>query len=279
MRDHRDPAVTPSRLVKVEGAGNDFILGTGRWARRLRDDPALTVRLCHRRRGIGADGTLALSRGPGARVELGYRNADGTEAAFCANGTRCAARAAVELMGLPARLTVHTGWGPVPAEVRGDTVLLELPEPGEAPRSLRLEAAGGSWSGWLLTVGVPHLVLPVEGLGELDVERLGSILRRHPALGPGGANVHFVELAAGGVLAIRSFERGVEAETWACGSGAVAAALGWLAEKGGSSLVCRVRSGDTLRVEALGRPPRCPSRLGGPARLVAEVEPLPDLTG
>lgn len=272
--------MTRSLLLKVEGGGNDFLLGTGDWARRLRQDPDLTVRLCHRRLGIGADGTLAIAPGgDGASVELAYRNADGSEAEFCANGTRCAARAAVELLGLPARLTVHTGWTPVPARVRGETVFLDLPAPGEPPRSLRLEAAGRTWPGWLVSVGVPHLVVPVRDLAGLDVDRLGPALRHHPDLGPAGANVHFVEPAPGGILAIRSFERGVEAETWACGSGVVAAALAWLAEHGGSGLAFRVRSGDLLNVEVLGDPPHCPSRLAGPARLVAEVEPLPDLLG
>ncbi len=272
--------MTRSLLVKVEGAGNDFVLGTGDWDRRLRQDPGLTVRLCHRRRGIGADGTLAIAAGgDGASVELAYRNADGSEAAFCANGTRCAARAAVELLGLPARLTVHTGWTPVRARVVGETVSLDLPAPGEGPRTLRLEAAGRTWTGWLVSVGVPHLVVPVRDLARLEVDDFGPVLRRHPGLGAEGANVHFVEPGPRGVLAVRSYERGVEAETWACGSGVVAAALAWLGRYGGSRLTCRVRSGDVLQVEALGDPPRCRSRLAGPARLLGEVVPLPDLLG
>jgi len=87
-----------SEIYKLEGAGNDFVLGVGAWAGRLDSEPDLVRRLCDRRRGIGADGTLALEAVATDRVRLGYRNADGGEAVFCANGTRCAARAAVELL-------------------------------------------------------------------------------------------------------------------------------------------------------------------------------------
>ncbi len=261
-------------LFKAEATGNDFLTGTGRWADRLASDTALVARLCHRRRGIGADGALALVPEGPATVRLVYRNADGSMAAFCANGTRVAALAAVELLGLPAELTVLTGRGPVPAVVRGTTVRLELEPPETPPRPIELEAAGRRWTGRLLTVGVPHLVLPVEELDRLDLGRVGPLLRWHPALGPAGANVHLVEPAGPGRLAIRSFERGVEAETLSCGSGAVAAALVQMASAGTDAVALLVRSGEILRVEALGTPPASAVHLEGPARLLARLEPL-----
>jgi len=262
-------------LLKVEGAGNDFLLGTGPWAERLAAEPGLAARLCRRRRGIGADGVLALFPQDATTLRLVYRNADGSEAAFCANGTRCAARAGVELLGMPASgQTVLTGWGPVPATVDGESVALRLPAPGELPRAVELLAAGRTWSGWLLDVGVPHLVLPVRDLHTLDLTRLGPVLRAHPDLGPGGANVNFLEQRGAGAVAIRSFERGVEAETLSCGSGVVAAALCWMAETGVGRLGCATRSGDQLVVEALDVPPGCATRLAGPARFIAKVDPL-----
>ncbi len=125
------------RLLKVEGAGNDFLLGIGDWARRLADEPDLVARLCDRRRGLGADGVLALSQESSSRVRLIYRNTDGSPSPFCGNGTRCAARVAVELLGLASPLVVETDWAAIPAEVVGPLVTLELPG---------LEEAVGGWS-------------------------------------------------------------------------------------------------------------------------------------
>ena len=262
------------RLLKVEGAGNDFLLGTGSWARRLADEPELVVRLCDRRRGVGADGTLAVLPAGAGEVRLVYRNADGSEAVFCANGTRCAARAAVELLDAPSRLTVLTGWGPVPAAVEGGTVTLELPPVGGEPRPVGLETLGRTWRGWRLEVGVPHLVLPVEDPAGIDLAVVGPALRSHPSLGPEGANVNLVAAGGGGPLAIRSFERGVEAETLSCGSGVVAAALCLAGDGWSGPLTFEVRSGDVLVVDVPGDPFTGPSRLTGPARLVAEIRPL-----
>ncbi len=260
------------RLVKVEGAGNDFLLGTGTWAARLSDEADLVRKLCDRRRGVGADGTLAVFVGGNDTIRLVYRNADGSPSAFCANGTRCAARAAVELLGLPRKLTVATGWVEIPASVRGAEVSLELPPP-TAPTDRTLATEHGTWRGRQLDLGVPHIVFPVDDLDSLPIERVAPPLRRHHDLGPDGANVHFV-MSESGRLRIRSYERGVEAETLCCGSGVVVAALLSLESTGAGSLEIEPRSGDRLTVEALGEPPTAPSRLTGPARLVAFIDLL-----
>ena len=146
------------RLFKVEGSGNDFLVGLGSWAQWLAADPDLTRRLCDRRRGIGADGTLSLGREDSALVRLTYRNADGSVGDFCANGTRCAARIAVEFLGCAERHQVLTGWTTIAAEVSGDVVALELPTPGGPPRLTQI--CGGTGIGLLSlhTIGVPHLV-------------------------------------------------------------------------------------------------------------------------
>lgn len=259
-------------LLKVEGAGNDFVLGIGLWAERLRDDPALVERLCRRRSGIGGDGVLALFATGSDRVQVVYRNRDGSRATFCANGTRCAARAAVAALGAPARLVVSTDWCDLEVVVAGESVSLRIPPPAGEPRRQRLEACGRPWEGWLLEVGVPHLVVPCAAVEAVDVAGVGGELRAHPALAPEGANVSFVSLADDGRLHVRSFERGVEAETLCCGSGVVAAALVSLGHDR-DRLECVPRSAVPLMVEALGQPPLCPSRLTGPARIVARVEP------
>jgi diaminopimelate epimerase len=264
-------------LFKVEGAGNDFILGVGAWADRLASEPELVSRLCHRRFGLGADGTLAVSPLTDDRVRLVYRNADGNEALFCANGTRSAARAAVELLGFPSRLTVETDWASIPAEVRGATVTLELPPPGSLRLISTIEVSAPISDLESLEVGVPHLVGAASGLADLDMARLAPPLRFHSALGPKGANVHFYEIRDDGALAVRSWERGVEGETMCCGSGLVEVALRVMARRRLERVEVIPQSGARLVVEALGDPPNCRTRLTGPTRMVAEIIPAAEL--
>jgi diaminopimelate epimerase len=263
-----------SRLLKVEASGNDFLLGVGAWADRLVRAAAPLQQLCDRRRGLGADGVLAVEAVAAARVRLRYRNADGSWARFCANGTRCAARAAVELLGMPSRLTVETDWTAIPAEVEGSVVVLELPPLAAPPEPVELDAGGRRWAGWRLEVGVPHLVLPVADLDAVAPDEVGPPLRSHPALGPGGANVNFVASGPAGWIGVRSFERGVEAETLCCGSGVVAATLVELVASGGRRLHARPASGDELTVEVAGDPFSGPIRFVGPTRFVAEILPI-----
>lgn len=265
------------RLYKVEASGNDFVLGVGGWAPRLAAEPDLARRLCDRRRGIGADGVLAVEAVAADRASLHYRNADGSHALFCGNGTRCAARAAVELLGLPPQLTIATDWVELPAVVDGPLVTLVLPPPPQPARAVELEASGRSWRGWRIEVGVPHLVLPVDELEALDLAQVGPPLRRHPELGPEGANVSFVSPGGAGEISLRSFERGVEGETLCCGSAVVAAALVAMAQGAPHRLVLRPRSGDRLTVEAPAGPSAGPLRFSGATRFVAELVPTTEL--
>lgn len=260
------------RLLKVEGAGNDFLLGTGVWAERLATDPELVARLCRRRRGVGADGVLAVRRTTATGVELTYRNGDGSEAPFCANGTRCAARAAHEILGLPSRLEVVTGWELIPAEVHRERVTLTLPVPGRAPEPVRLEAQGEIWEGWVVEVGVPQLVVAVGDVKGLDLCAIAPSLRSHPSLGPEGANVSFSQPLPDGRLRVRSWERGIEGETLSCGSGVVAAALAWMAELGRTELACGTASGEELLIAGGDEAADCGPRLTGPARFVAVID-------
>jgi len=266
-----------SELHKLEGAGNDFLLGVGYWARRLDREPDLVRRLCDRRRGIGADGTLALEVVTDDRVRLRYRNADGGTGDFCANGTRCAARVAVELLGCNPQLVIETDWTEVAAEVAGSQVSLELPRPGHGPSSPDIVLPEGASSVCLLEVGVPHLVVASKGIGDIDLATVAPPLRTHPAAGPAGANVDFYEVADDGVVMLRTWERGVEGETLSCGSGMVAVALVVMADRGSDRVELAPRSGDRLVVEALGEPPACVTRLTGPTRIVAAIDPSEEL--
>lgn len=243
---------------KMAGAGNDFLVFEG--AATVGPREAETIRrLCRRGTGVGADGVLFVSSraaaGERREIQVDYFNADGGPARFCANGTRCAARFAVlrDLAGED--LVAWTGWGAIGALVREDgNVTLRLPEPialgGTVPtfdpegRQVEPHAAS-------LTVGVPHLVVFCAGdleVETLDVASLGPPLRRHPAL-PEGANVNFVSVRGGSRLSVRSYERGVEAETLSCGSGVVASAVVAGALRGQLSPVSvATRSGSALVV-------------------------------
>jgi len=266
-----------SGLYKLEGAGNDFVLGVGNWGRRLDREPDLVRRLCDRRRGVGADGTLALEAIGTDRVRLSYRNADGSEGAFCGNGTRCAARAAVELLGCNPKVVVETGWAHIQAAVEGSRVSLELPPPQSGPRRPEAAEPDGISNGLLMKIGVPHLVIETTGLADLDLAVVAPPLRRHAVLSPEGANVDFYEVAADGAVKVRTWERGVEAETLSCGSGMVAVALLVMAESEVKHVELVPLSGDRLLVEALGEPPVCATRFTGPARFVATIEPSEEL--
>lgn len=262
-----------SLLLKVEGAGNDFLIGTGAWADRLSHDHDLVVSLCRRRRGIGADGVLAIRATARDRMSLVYHNADGSPAVFCGNGTRCAARAGVELLGLPDRLVVETQWTAVPAEVEGPMVRLELPAVEGPLRDVDVSVAGRGRRGWWLDVGVPHLVVPMDNVEELEVELEAPELRRHELFGTDGVNVNFTSLGDDGRLALRTYERGVERETLCCGSGVVAAAVVHMKDGGPRAMTIRARSGDELTVEAPQGPQSGPVFLAGPTRFIAYVEP------
>lgn len=262
-------------LLKVEGAGNDFVVGLGRWADRLAAEPEVVAALCDRQRGLGGDGCLAVRAIGEGEVEAVYRNADGGPAAFCANGTRCVARLAVDLLGMASPVVVHTGWRPVRAVVDGRRVRLELP-PVEPLEELDLETEEGTIPVRRIRVGVPHVLVAATDCPGLGIEWLGPRLRRHPDLGPEGANVDLVH-SDGGELRIRSWERGVEAETACCGSGVVAAGLAHLAAVGERQVVVRPRSGARLLVEAPAEVFGGPVGLTGPARIVARVTPGPDL--
>lgn len=210
-----------TEFFRLSGGGNDFLALV---EPRREPSPAEVRAWCARGLGLGADGLFLLERsGGGARMR--HFNADGSPAELCINGTRCAARLALELGWADGELVIETGAGPVPARRSGrHEVALTLPAPA-APVELTLGHGAERHAGWLVDTGVPHFVLPwPRPLGEAPVAELGPPLRRHPALGEPGANVDFVRYPAAGRLEIRTFERGVEAETLACGTGVLAAA-------------------------------------------------------
>ncbi len=243
----------PPRFTKMSGAGNDFLVWAGGVSVGAAEVAAIR-RLCRRGTGVGADGVLFVRPDGAGRVAADYYNADGSVGRFCGNGTRCAARFATRHALAPETMVVRTGWGDVGARVEDGRVTLDLPEPVAVGRAissldgtatLRREA-------YALAVGVPHVVAFLAGeadLAALDLSRFGPTLRHHPEMCE-GANANLVRVLGPSRLAVRTWERGVEAETLACGSGVVASAvtacaLGHVAPP----VALETRSGETLLVD------------------------------
>ncbi|MEO8634830.1 MAG: diaminopimelate epimerase [Gemmatimonadales bacterium] len=246
-------------FYKMTGSGNDFVMLDGR-STSAADWPAERIRaVCDRRIGVGADGLVILTPGPDNRVRMDFWNCDGSRASMCGNAALCSTRLSARL-GLTPTDGMHlvTGAGTFPSRCLpgppAERAELQLPD-FTLPETVRSILLGpGESNALLATVGVPHLVLLVENLERPDLMARGRELRSDPALGPQGANTNFVGQrtpAQGGGWGLRTYERGVEGETLACGTGAVAAAVA-LAQLGQvtlpMNLVCR--SGRILHITA-----------------------------
>ena len=213
-------------FYKMHGGGNDFVLIDHR-ARFIpeAEQPVLARRLCHRQVGVGADGLILIEASAAAHFRWRFYNADGSEPEMCGNGGRCAARFAV-LSGIaPETLSFETLSGVIHAEVRGRRVKLALTGVGDFQLNQTIPLEEANVTGHFVRVGVPHLVVPVDDLEAAPVTEWGRLLRFHQMFQPAGANVNFVRFTGPENLSIRTYERGVEDETLACGTGSVAAAL------------------------------------------------------
>lgn len=213
-------------FFKMHGGGNDFILIDHRERCFPRpEQPKLARRLCAPKVGVGADGLILLEESDKADVAWRFYNADGSEAEMCGNGARCAARFAV-LKGLAGpSLTLETLAGIIHIEVMDRSARVQLTDVGDLKLHLEIPLAEETLHGHFLRVGVPHTVIPVADLEAVPVTRWGRAVRFHPLFQPAGTNVNFIQVANPHELWIRTYERGVEDETLACGTGSVAAAL------------------------------------------------------
>lgn len=235
---------------KFAGGGNDFVIIDNR-RREITDGEALAKKVCTRSLSVGADGLILVETSARARLKMVYFNPDGSRA-FCGNGTRCAARFAFMNVVAPRRMTIETDAGVIPAEVlENGEVTLAMPGPtGFEPEKPLATREGSTVEGSFLTVGVPHYVVPVQrDLWTRDLSIAGPAIRRHPDLGPDGANADFVLVRDRSSIEIRTWERGVEGETLSCGSG-VMASVSALALRGevDSPVSVLTRSGIRYRV-------------------------------
>ena len=238
------------RFTKMNGAGNDFVLLDNR-AGNLALSGAQIARLCDRHRGVGADGVLLLEgRADGADFRMRYYNADGGEAEMCGNGARCFARYADRTAGPFAQLTFETPAGVIGAQLVGELVTLRMSDPNDLRLDLEVPVGGEKFAASYVDSGVPHVVVPVAKIDDVDVRSLGSALRHHPLFAPRGANANFSEQRGPRHIAIRTYERGVEDETLACGTGVVASALLFAVRENVSGPIeVQVRGGDTMQVD------------------------------
>jgi len=237
-------------FMKMSGSGNDFILIDHRkpmvqpeWMKEF------AQKVCRRRVSVGADGLIFIE--PSARADFTWRffNADGSEAEMCGNGGRCAARFAF-LKGITGpSLTFETLAGRLSAEVSGKRVKLEMTKPHSLTLDQRLLIEGKEEAISSLNTGVPHAVLFVEDLETIDVVRLGRAIRYHARFAPHGTNANFVRVEDESLLSVRTYERGVEDETLACGTGTVASALiSAFQGKVKSPVAVKTRGGEVLTV-------------------------------
>ena len=255
----------------MSGCGNDFILIDNRSAAWSEfETPAFVKAVCREKLSVGADGLIFIEKSASADFKWQFFNSDGSRAEMCGNGARCAARYAV-LNGITGTaLSFETIAGIIHAEVHGAVVKTQLSRPRDLQLNQTLEVNGASLAVHSINTGVPHAVIFVDDLEAVPIKEMGAQIRFHGHFQPAGTNVNFMHIASDGVIHIRTYERGVEDETLACGTGSVAAALVCLAlDRATTPATVKTRGGELLKVYAKpAAPPFSEAYLEGGASLV-----------
>ncbi|MDD2598508.1 MAG: diaminopimelate epimerase [Kiritimatiellae bacterium] len=259
------------KFTKMHGAGNDFVLIDDRSGDVPWEDYFLMAALAARRTGIGCEGIILVQNSDKADFKMRFLNPDGSEVALCGNGARCTAAFACAIGAAGRDLTMETlHCGLVGAKVSDDGVCVWMPEPTNREYGLELTVDGALIKADFINTGVPHLVVQVPNVNTVDVDNLGRALRLHPVFEPHGTNVNFVNFRAPNRMTMRTYERGVEAESGACGTGAVACAV-VAVETAGFTLPINVKtpSGFDLEVDGDWRKQQCTGlTLTGPIKFV-----------
>jgi diaminopimelate epimerase len=238
-------------------SGNDFVVLEFSSSRVL-ELKRLAQRLCNRKYGVGADGLLILEKSKIADIKMRIFNADGSEAQMCGNGARCIALFKAKGKRQKAKVKIETKAGIIEARVTGDNVnpvrntkslggkskisngvKIKLTDPKDIKLNLPIKVNNRTMRINFINTGVPHAVIFVEGLEKIDVANLGNQIRYHKRFAPQGTNVDFVEVLNNNAIKVRTYERGVEDETLACGTGAVASSL-ITATRISQSLICKI---------------------------------------
>jgi diaminopimelate epimerase len=210
----------------MSGAGNDFIIIDNRDQKVKGDDLTdFITGICRRRMSAGADGLILIETSETCDFRWRFFNADGSRAEMCGNGARCAARFAHETGIAGTALSFETEAGIVNAQINNDRVKVRIPEPSDLQLAYPLKLANDTLDISSINTGVPHVVVMVAQVDDTDVVSLGREIRFHQSFAPAGTNANFVQRGQGNSITIRTYERGVEGETLACGTGAIASAI------------------------------------------------------
>lgn len=267
-------------FTKMNGAGNDFVLIDNR-KNKIQLSPEQVARLCDRHRGVGADGAILLTRCKSRKADWAWQfyNSDGSTGEMCGNGARCFARYVQRHTRTWDDFTFETEAGVIAAQFDGDRVRVNLTAPTGMRLNEKLQLSVGPQTLHFVNTGVPHVVLFVLDADRAMVKQLGPEIRRHPHFAPKGTNVNFVQVLGPDRIRVRTYERGVEGETLACGTGVTASALiSSRVYNFNSPVKVQVQGGDLLEVSftpANGE--FADVRLTGPAEFVFEGEiELPD---
>lgn len=235
---------------KMSGSGNDFVVIDNRSKRVAGSLSRWAKRLCHRHEGVGADGLLLLEKSQKAAFRMVYFNSDGSRASMCGNGARCIAYFAHRSGLVNSEFSFDTDKGSVAARVSGEQVMITFTDAQGYRDSISASVKGKKYIMSFIDTGVPHAVYRVPHVETVPLSSLGRALRFHPVFGPQGANIDFIQRLGVHTLRVRTYERGVEGETLACGTGVVASAIvaslkGWVR----TPVHCATAGGDTLEVD------------------------------
>lgn len=237
------------RFTKAVATGNDFIIVDNRNANMTQRLSILARKICDRKRYVGGDGLLIVEDSEKADFKMRIFNPDGSEAEMCGNGSRCIALYALTKGIAKAKMDIETVAGVVEAAVKGDAVKTRLPDPKDIKWNFCLMIHKCPYKVSFVNSSVPHVVHFVDDLEKVDVKDLGSHMRSHKEFAPGGTNADFVKIAGRNRIKIRTYERGVEDETLACGTGAVASAIITAeAERMAPPITVETRGGEKLTV-------------------------------
>jgi diaminopimelate epimerase len=284
---------TGRRFYKMSGSGNDFVVFDARTEPPgALGDPEVIRALCARGTGVGADGLVLLEPPDGgtpaasgaggsageADFRMRYFNSDGHPADMCGNAALCITSLASRLgAGAPGGMRFATDTGLLAARMAGELPEIDLPPVRDVRESVSIPLAPGEQRMGYALAGVPHLVVLTDSVDDVDVVSRGRTLRTHPSLRPAGANVNFLARRADGLWSIRTYERGVEGETLACGTGAIGSAV-LLRTWGltGPETTLATRSGRPVTVLLRADGPQLHPTLRGEGRLVfvGELPPL-----
>lgn len=235
-------------FTKMQASGNDFIVVDNR-RRVIKNAKAFAARFCPAHTSIGADGVLLLEKSKKAAFKMRIINADGSEAEACGNGFRCIARYANERLGFPKKFEFESLSGRIRSDVKGRNVQVDLINPKKPIQQGKLNVLGWKLHYFFINTGVPHTVIFAGDLPGIDVKSLGRTIRYHEQFKPQGTNVNFVEVKEKNLIHIRTYERGVEDETLACGTGSTASAIvSSLAGYTRVPVLVKTRGGETLTV-------------------------------